>query len=299
MSAMKNAGSLPVLFAATVAFAAAPGAQERTELARTTVAVERPQPADADLVLHDGFVYTVDGASSVASAVAIRDGVILYVGDDAGAARYVGPGTELVDLDGRMAMPGIHDSHMHPLEAFHEATTCILPTGSAISSYGPALASCAAASSGNWLIGYGHSIFDMHMFLESGGDPLAVIDAAVPGKPAVILEETSHSVWVNSLALQAAGIDATTPDPFGGVILHDSMGDPNGVLLDAAGEIVMDLAFTPTPRLEQQNYDALLAALPFANRNGITSLVDARCYWSAATSRPGSASATRDFSRPA
>ena len=67
----------------------------------------------ADTVLHNGFVYTVDDKDSVAQALAIDDGEIVYVGNDAGARRFVGPATEVIDLEGRMAMPGIHDGHIH------------------------------------------------------------------------------------------------------------------------------------------------------------------------------------------
>lgn len=238
------------------------------------------QPVQADLILNNGFIYTVDASRPTAEALAIKNGRLLYVGSDGGAMRFQGPGTELIDLAGRMVMPGIHDSHVHILEAFHEAVTCILPPGRSIPSYLPLIQACSPGPGTNWLLGAGHSIFDMQRFIESGGSPLAILDAAVPNRPAAILEETSHSVWVNSLGLAALGIDSSTPNPQGGVILRDpSTAEPNGVLLDAAGEWAMDVALAPNPVLEQANYDALLFGLGEANRNGITSLADARCYW--------------------
>ena len=240
----------------------------------------RPSPGPAQLILENGFIYTVDEAKPTASAVAIRNGRIVYVGGDPGALRFRGPRTRVIDLGGRMAMPGVHDSHVHILEAFHGAITCTIPAGRSIPSYVSMIQGCSPSSGTNWVLGFGHSIFDMHQFIEAGGSPVDVLDAAVPNRPAVFMEETSHSVWVNSLALQAIGFDATTPDPPGGVILRDpSTGEPNGVLLDAAGEMVMDLALSPNPTLEQMNYDALLQGLASANANGITSLCDARCYW--------------------
>ncbi len=245
-----------------------------------SVTIGPPGPLPADIILEDGFVYTVDAAQPVVSAVAIRAGEIVYVGNDAGAAAYAGPLTQVIDLDGKMAMPGVHDSHVHILEGFHGAFTCQLPPGQSIPSYGAILQNCAPSAGTGWVIGYGHSIFDMHPFIEGGGSPVGVLDAAIPNHPTVIMEETSHSVWVNSLALQAVGFDAGSPDPPGGVILRDpGTGAPNGVLLDAAGEMVMDLALLPSPLLDQMNYDALLDGLAAANRNGITSLCDARVYW--------------------
>ena len=236
----------------------------------------------ADLILFDGFIYTVNADQPTASAIAVQNGAIVFVGDDAGALAFNGPQTRLIDLNGKMAMPGIHDSHVHILEAFHQATgTCSLPTGIPIANYIPIIQACAPNQVGtDWVLGYGYSIFDLQMFMEAGGSPKDILDQAVPDRPAAFLEETSHSVWANSLALEAAGFTAATPDPPGGAILRDpTTGEPNGLLLDSAGEILFDLALLPNPALEQMNYDALLTGLAFANRNGITSLCDARCYW--------------------
>ena len=250
------------------------------QAAQIDVAPAGPPPAD--LILENGFVYTVDGSQSIAEAVAVLNGAIVYVGDDQGVAPFKGPQTEVIDLNGRMAMPGAHDSHVHILEAFVEASgTCFLPPGLPIAQYIPIIQACAPSQVGtSWVLGYGHSIFDLHQFMEAGGSPKAILDAALPNQPAAFLEETSHSVWVNSAGLQAAGITSATPDPPGGVILRDPQtGEPNGVLLDAAGELVFDLALAPNPALLQMNYDGLLDGLALANQNGITSLCDARAHW--------------------
>ncbi|MCP3996032.1 MAG: amidohydrolase [bacterium] len=251
-------------------------------LAAAIVALPATAQAPADLILENGFIYTVNPAQPTAAAVAVRDGEIVFVGSDSGALAFKGPQTQLVDLGGRMVMPGAHDSHVHILEAFHEAGgTCGLQSGQTLNSYIPVIQQCAPNQVGtNWVLGVGHSIFDFHQEIEAGVVPKLTLDAAVPNQPVAILEETSHSVWVNSAALQAAGITAATPDPIGGKILRVAgTNEPNGVLLDAAGEMVMDLALLPNPTLEQMNYDALLAGLAFANQNGITSLADARSYW--------------------
>ncbi len=233
----------------------------------------------ADLILTNGFVYTVNPAKPTASALAVLGGRIVYVGNDQGALRYLGPNTQIIDLQGRMAMPGAHDVHVHILEAFHDAFTCFLQAGAPVSSYPSVVQSCSPNESG-WILGFGHSIFDLHRYMENGGCPRSLLDSAQPTTPVAIMEETSHSVWANSAALQAAGITASTPDPSGGAILRDpDTGEPNGILLDAAGETIMDFALAPTPALEQMNYDALLTGLEAANRNGLTSLCDARCYW--------------------
>jgi len=241
-----------------------------------------PGTVPADLILRDGRIYTVDPAQPWASAVAVRGGRIVFVGSDRGVRRFRGPGTKVIDLGGRMAMPGVADCHVHILEAFQKAAgTCFLPPGHPLADYIPIIRACAPNQVGtNWVLGYGHSIFDLLKFMRKGGVPKEILDQAVPDRPAAFLEETSHSVWANSRALQALGFDAATPDPPGGVILHDpATGEPNGVLLDAAGEMAMDLALVPNPVLDRLNHEALLEGLAFANRHGITSLCDARCYW--------------------
>ncbi len=240
--------------------------------------------AHADLILRSGAIYTASAQTPWAEAVAIDDdGVILYIGPNQGVQAFQGPATRIIDLGGRMAMPGIHDSHVHLLEANHAAAgTCLLSPGRPLASHIPLLQQCAPNQVGtDWVLGFGHSIFDLLDHLAFGGaPPVTILDQAIPDRPVAILEETSHSVWANSLALTAAGFGAGTPDPPGGVILRDpNTGQPNGILLDGAGEIVMDLALTPNPELQELNYQALLDGLAQMNRNGITSVVDARAYW--------------------
>ena len=218
-----------------------------------------------------------------AEAIAVRDGQITFVGSSADATPYIGPQTQIVDLDGQMVLPGFHDSHIHVLEAHHEALgTCQLEAGISPEAQIPVIQDCAPFQAGtDWVLGFGHSIYDLLDHLDGGGrPPVEILDDAVPDRPAVVMEESSHSVWANSLALAAAGIDASTPDPAGGVIGRDpGTGEPNGVLFEAAGEHLMDLALAPNPELEALNYDALLAGLDLVRRHGITSLVDGRAYW--------------------
>jgi hypothetical protein len=239
-----------------------------------------PKLLPADLVLLNGGIYTVDPELPWAQAAAVRKGRIVFVGSNAQIQPYVGPNTQVVDLTGRVAMPGFHDTHVHILEALHPAYSCFLPPGQTLPSYVPILQACASGQPGpGWLLGYGHSIYDVQLHLNGGGvAPVDLLDQAVSNRPTAILEETSHSVWANSQALAAAGIDASTPDPVGGVILRKPNGAPNGILLDAAGELVMDAAFEGNQAFEDLNYQALLAGLALAAQNGITSLCDARTY---------------------
>jgi len=240
-------------------------------------------PPPADRILQHGKIYTLDPAQPWVEAMAIRDGKIVFVGDHAGALPYRGPATETVALGGKMVMPGIGDSHMHLLEAHHPATgTVILESGQSLVNYIPTIQAQAQNQIGtHWVMGWGFSMFDVlldEMFFAR--TPVSVLDSAVPNGPAAIMEETSHAIWVNSAALAAAGIDRHTPDPPGGVIMKNFWtGRPNGILIDAAGELVMDLAMAPNPALDTLNQRALKIGYRHAARNGITMIGEARAFW--------------------
>jgi predicted amidohydrolase YtcJ len=97
----------------------------------------------------------------------------------------------------------------------------------------------------------------------------------------VVMEETSHSVWVNSAALQLLGITSTTPDPIGGHIFKDPFsGEPDGILMDNAGDVVLSAALASNAIIDSLNYDGLVNySLPLLAENGITSICEARTYW--------------------
>ncbi|MCA9995133.1 MAG: amidohydrolase [Anaerolineales bacterium] len=234
---------------------------------------------EADLVLHNGAIYTVDEAQPWAEAVAIKAGRLIFVGADEDVEPFIGEATEIMDLGGRMVLPGIHDVHLHPLEAGSSVGgTCLLPEDTDPAEMVGLLRDCAPKQIGtNWVLGWGHSITNM---LESERPPIEILDEAIPDRPAVMMEQTSHSVWVNSAALAAAGMNADTPNPPGGLILKDpETGEPNGILMENAGDMLFDLALAPTPELEELHYDGLLYALEQLAENGITSISDARTYW--------------------
>jgi len=237
----------------------------------------------ADVILQNGLIYTVDSAKSRAEAVAVKDGNIVYVGNDAGVASYQGANTRIIDLKGKLVLPGIHDGHLHPLEAGSTvAGTCMVSNTADITStkFQTLLQNCAPQQQGDidWVVGFGHSIAQL-LDLPPEITPASILDTAIPSRPVVIMEETSHSMWVNSRALEVAGIDRSTPDPQGGLIVKDGNGDPTGLLLDNAGDNVFELAFLPpTDILLDLHYEGLLFALQRIRRNGITSIANARVY---------------------
>ena len=194
----------------------------------------------ADVVLRGGVVYTVNAAQPTADAVAVRDGTIVFVGDDDGAEALVGPATAIVELDGRMLLPGIVDAHVHPIwGALKELYQCNFPFSATPDDVQRAVAACVAAQpDAAWITGgqWDSAFFD-RFEVES---PRGWLDA-VSGNSAVYLSDDSgHNGWANSKALEIAGVSAATDDPPGGKIVRDARGEPNGLFLESAQGLVRD-----------------------------------------------------------
>ncbi len=182
----------------------------------------------ADLVLTGGAVYTVDAARSWTQAVAVKDGRIVAVGTDAGMRPHVGPRTEVVNLRGRMLLPGFQDAHVHASGGGLERSQCDLTGVHTREGYLAAICSDADRNPGAawiaWGGGWGMDVFP-------GGVPgKDDLDAVVPDRPVFLSNRDHHGAWVNSRALALAGIDASTPDPPDGRIERTATGEPQGTL---------------------------------------------------------------------
>lgn len=236
------------------------------------------EPEDLNqLALVNGQIYTVNNEQAIHEAVVIDGDEIVFVGTTKNAQAFIGEDTRVINLQGKMVLPGIHDTHLHPLEAGLDEIKCTLESDSSLKSWVADLKTCAANhTQQEWLLGWGHNI---NTLLDSNSSPKDWLDAIESERPMAIMEATSHSVWVNSKALQLAGITANSVHPQGGAILKDQQGNPNGVLLDAAGDLMFDLALAPTPSRLESNYQGLLYGLEQVAKNGITSIADARVYW--------------------
>jgi predicted amidohydrolase YtcJ len=199
------------------------------------VSEERP----ADLVLTGGAVYTVDAARSWAQAVAVRDGRIAAVGTDAGMRPHVGPRTEVVNLRGRMLLPGFQDGHVHAASGGLERSQCDLTGEHTRDRYLAAIRRYADNHPGaEWITGGG---WGMDVF--PGGVPSKDdLDAVVPDRPVFLSNRDRHGAWVNSRALALAGVDAATPDPPDGRIQRTAAGEPQGTLHEGAMNLVQRVA---------------------------------------------------------
>ena len=232
----------------------------------------------AERILHNATIYTVNDQAPWAEAIAIAaDGEILAVGDEQTVMAFADGGSELINLQGRLVLPGFQDTHAHVLDASSAAQgDCQLDPQAGLEDWQATLADCQAAKPDGWLLGWGHSL---HTLLEQAASPRAVLDEISREQPIAIMEETSHSYWLNSAALAQAGIHADTPDPQGGVILKDADGEPTGVVLDNAGDLAMDKALAPSQALQAIYYQAVLDGQAALAENGITSVADARVFW--------------------
>jgi len=224
----------------------------------------------ADLVLRGGAIYTVDAARSWAQAVAVTDGSISFVGSDAEASAMIGERTRVVDLAGRMVLPGFHDAHIHPIMGGIRVTHCELGDFDDATSYVRAVSEYAAAHPDEaWIRGGGWA---MDAF-PSAIPEARLLDAVVPDRPVFLESTDGHSAWVNSRALEIAGITRETPDPVDGRIDRDpTTGEPVGALQEGA----MDLVGRHLPELTlEERAAALRHALAMLNGYGITGFQDA------------------------
>ncbi len=230
----------------------------------------RPKAPSADLVLANGKVYTLDDARTWASAIAIDDGRIVFVGTDDGVDAFVGRETRFIDLEGKMVLPGFHDSHVHPVSGGVELGQCNLNGLSTREGLFTAIEECAARTPDEeWVVGggWGLPIFP-------GANPhRSDLDRLSPDQPAFLTSADGHSSWVNSRALDIAGLNAATPDPLNGRIERDAKtGEPTGTLRESASALVAK----HLPPLGSEDYAAgLKRALAMANGFGITSLIEA------------------------
>lgn len=187
---------------------------------------------NADLLIVGGRIRTPAGW---AEAMAVRDGAILATGTAAQMRRKVGRAATVVDVHGGTVMPGLVDSHVHPLFAGLGAANCKLAPGADVAAVRAAVRDCVArARPGDWIRG-GNWVAAS---FASGEQSRAVLDAVAPDNPVLLDDEALHSLWVNSQALAAAGITRDTPNPPGGIIEHDAQGEPNGLLREAATRLV-------------------------------------------------------------
>lgn len=231
----------------------------------------------ADTIFTGGRVYTADPRRPWAEAVAVREGRILAVGRAAEVAPLRGPQTRVIERRGRLLLPGFTESHIHFIElALRAGQVDATHARSASEVAGLVRARLAAAPGGgqrpagpSWLRGGG---WNANLWTDGVRPHRRLLDAVAPDVPVALDSKELHAVWLNTAALRAAGINATTPDVPGGVIERDPDGEPTGVLHENAVELAARAY--PKPDLAE-TCAAVAAATPAMWATGIVALHNA------------------------
>jgi predicted amidohydrolase YtcJ len=215
---------------------------KRTARRLQTPTMTTDQPAD--LVLRGGRIATMDAARSWATALAVRGGRIVAVGPDAPVAGTIGPRTRVIDLRGRTVTPGFQDAHVHPIHGGLTMLRCDLHADAQSGSGLDVIEAYARSHPDEaWIRGGG-----WYMAAFEGGTPRREeLDRVVPDRPAFLTSRDGHSAWVNTKALELAGVTASTPDPSDGRIERDPDGTPSGTLQEGAMDLVARLLPDDTP----------------------------------------------------
>ena len=217
-----------------------------------------------------GKIYTMDSSRPEAEAVAIRDGKISYLGEADEARRQGGPRAEVIDLAGRVALPGFIESHSHPvlLGRYTEEVDCRLC--SSLDEIVEKLRNRARETPpGEWVVGNG---YDHTLLKESRHPTRRELDRASHEHPVLLRNITVHNVVTNSRALELAGVVAKTPDPEGGRIGREADGEPDGIFWEWAQNLVQ--SHLPETSVEDVRRQLGVAAREYLSA-GVTSVVDA------------------------
>jgi predicted amidohydrolase YtcJ len=233
-----------------------------------TPAYAAPNPV-ADTVYRNGFVYTVDSTRRRMQAFAIKDGKFIAVGSDDDMKSFTGDGTEVVNLRGKMVMPGLVDTHIHALRGALTALGVSFSAESTLDEIKAAVKKYIADNNlkkGEWVQGAKWSLDYKTLNAK-------MLDEVSPDNPVMLHDWTNHLIWVNSAALKAAGIDKNMPDPVAGVIDRDSSGNPTGTLHDKALGLVTAVIPPPKPEVVEERAVWIVSKL---NQYGITAITTAQ-----------------------
>jgi predicted amidohydrolase YtcJ len=225
-----------------------------------------------DRILANARVVTMDRNESIVEALAIQGHRIVALGTTAEISALAGPGTEVIDLHGKTVTPGLIDAHNHfawgalgemsPLDIEYPAVSSIEDIRKQIA------VAVAGLQSEEWIVG---SNWDAGKLYEQRDIVAADLDDITPENPVWLLHTSAHYGVANSLALELAGIDASTPDPDGGVIARDDAGNPTGILADQA----MNLVVSITPEVTTEDFvEAITERVSGLSAEGITTIKD-------------------------
>lgn len=233
---------------------------------------QKTHQSPADLIVKGGQIYTIDFANEWVEAVAVADGRYVYIGNDDDVDDFLGVDTEVIDLNGKMAMPGINDAHLHPMEgAVKDLFECNFPFTANPEEIALVVTACVEQNpDAEWIRGgqWGSNFFVDHKI----DSPREWLDKVSGGKAVFLSDDSAHNTWLNTKAFELMGIDNETPNPPGVEIVRDKVtGELNGVVLEGSASLRKLL---PAP--DQRQYIAAARhVFKTANKFGITGLKDA------------------------
>ncbi|MFF0622548.1 amidohydrolase [Streptomyces sp. NPDC004296] len=224
--------------------------------------------AKADLVFTNGPIHTSDPARTRASSLAVTGERITAVGHD-DVRELIGPGTEVVDLTGKLLLPGFQDAHIHAVFGGLELAECDLTGTVGVDEYLSRVRGFADAHPERaWITGGGWSLESF-----AGGLPTRqLLDSVVPDRPVYLPNRDHHGAWVNTRALELAGLTKDSPDPADGRIEREPDGTPSGVLQEGATGLITRLV---PQRTAADRLAALLHAQALLHSLGVTGWQDA------------------------
>lgn len=240
------------------------------------VAPDRDGQPAADLVLSNGRLVTVDPSNPEAEAMAVRGDRIIALGSTEDMAQFIGPATEVLDLEGRLAIPGFIESHGHFMGVGDANMQLrLMDTDSWDEIVAMVMEAVGQAGPGQLIRGRGWHQEKWSTTPEGAVDGLPVhhsLSAVSPNNPVILRHASGHATYANARAMEMSGIDRNTPDPPGGQIVRDADGTPIGVFRETASRLLRPAsegAAPPDPRRLVQ------LAQEEALRKGITSFHDA------------------------
>lgn len=225
-----------------------------------------------NLLVHGGPIFTMNREQPLVEAVGIVNGRVRAVGDVASVRKEMGTRFDEIDLNGRLASPGLYDAHAHiigtgvaaaEIEVNADRVSTIADIQQLVKER------VAEASPERWVIGQG---YDQQNLAELRHPNRHDLDAVAPNNPVILKRSCHHIITVNSKALELAGITANTPDPEAGTIDRDEHGEPTGVLRETAANLIDSVVPDMT---DDDIYEALLTGANLFRSQGVTSVADA------------------------
>lgn len=226
-------------------------------------------PQDFKKAYINGLIYTVNEKQPYAEAVLTEGNKIVFAGTKAEAEKYIDESTKVIDLKGRLMLPGFNDNHVHFINGGQQLLGVNLRVAKSTSEFKSILKDYVAKNQGRWITGgdWDHEAWEIKDLPRKEW-----IDDFSQNTPILISRFDGHMALANSAALKLAGVDKNTESPEGGVIVKDPVtGEPTGMLKDNAMDLIYRVMPGPT---EQELDEALTAALNEAKKNGFTSVQD-------------------------